>query len=147
MSKSQKEKSELVVQALKTATILWREGRRFFKPFGLTDAQFNVLNILSAVSDGMSQRELSEALVVDNSNTTVLLDRMSKRGWIQREDVPGDRRRYRVVWTAKGREIWKEVFPHYIKVMESVVKNVLDRDAEICMKVLVELEQSARSRK
>ena len=101
--------TDCVIQTLRTATILWRESRRFFHQFGLTEAQFNVLNLLGPAPEGMSQRELSDLLVVDRSNITLLLDRMAERGWIARHDVPKDRRRYQVRLTREGGALWKKI--------------------------------------
>ena len=128
--------SDCVIQILQTATILWRAGRRLFQEFGLTDAQFNILNVLGASNGGMSQRELSEKLVVDTSNTTMLLDRMTKRGWVCREDVPGDRRRYQVVLTKAGQALLKKVYPHYVKAMEDIMDGISGQDVEVTLRVL-----------
>ena len=137
--------SDCVIQALRTATILWRESRRFFQPFGITDAQFNVLNLLAQAPDGLSQRELSDLLVVDRSNVTLLLDRMAGKGWIERPEVAGDRRKYRVALTAGGRGLWKRVHPAYLAALAGVVRGVPERAGEIALQVLQTIEKQAAS--
>src|SRR5579871_3512475 len=104
---------ELINRVLATSGVLLRESGRFFRPHGLTEAQFNVLNVLADAPDGMSQRELSDVLVVDRSNVTMLLDRMEKAGWVQRSDHPTDRRVYQVFPTIEGRALWAKVHPRY----------------------------------
>src|SRR3954447_4184202 len=99
----------LTTAVLATADTFLRESQRLFRPYGLTAAQYNVLNVLAPRADGMSQRELSDLLVVDRSNVTGLLDRMEKAGWVQRADDPMDRRVYRVTLTVVGRRLWCEV--------------------------------------
>jgi MarR family 2-MHQ and catechol resistance regulon transcriptional repressor len=73
--------SDLIAAVMATADAFLRESQRLFRPYGLTGAQYNVLNVLEGAAQGMSQRELSEVLVVDRSNVTGLLDRMEKAGW------------------------------------------------------------------
>src|SRR5688500_15343860 len=90
---------ELTTAVMATANVFLRESQRLFRPHGLTAAQYNVLNVLAPRVDGMSQRELSDLLVVDRSNVTGLLDRMEKARWVQRSDDLKDRRVYRVTLT------------------------------------------------
>ena len=79
---------ELTAAVMATADVFLRESQRLFRPHGLTAAQYNVLNILAATPDGISQRELGDRLVVDRSNVTGLLDRLEKIGWVRRTDDP-----------------------------------------------------------
>jgi DNA-binding MarR family transcriptional regulator len=82
--------------------------------------QFNVLNILASSPTDPTQREISDILVVDRSNITGLLDRMESAGWVKREDVPGDRRAYRVKLTPSGRRLWNRVYPEYERAAKAV---------------------------
>ena len=132
-----------VIQTLRTANALWRESRRFFRPFGITEAQFNVLHLLGQKTEGMSQRELSDLLVVDRSNVTLLLDRMDKRGWIHRHDVPGDRRVYRVCLTSSGAKLWKRVLPSYQQAVETVTRKLSAREIQATLRVLQTMESHA----
>lgn len=133
---------ECVIQILQTSNVLWRESRRFFRPFGITEAQFNVINLLGK-NGGMSQRELSDLLVVDRSNVTLLLDRMEKQGLVLREDVPGDRRAYKIVLTKSSEQLWKKILPHYQKAIETVTENLSEKDLKIAISVLQKVEQQA----
>lgn len=137
---------ECVIQALRTANALWRESRRFFAPYGLTEAQFNVLNILSSEAQGISQQALSRALVVDRSNVTLLLDRMSVKKWVERLDSPGDRRAYRVRLTPSGRALWSKVYPFYREEIEMVVAGIKTPELEAASKLLKKLEARIQSR-
>jgi DNA-binding MarR family transcriptional regulator len=111
-----------VIQTLRTAGVLLRESRGIFRPYGLTDAQFNVITVLATHADGVSQRELSDILVVDRSNITGLIDRMGQAGLVRRENVPGDRRAYSIRITAKGRRLWEKVNPIYEAAVIAAVK-------------------------
>jgi len=135
---------ELTTAVLVTADAFLRESQRLFRPLGLTAAQFNVLNILALHTAGaMSQRELSERLVVDRSNVTGLLDRLGKAGWVQRKDDPDDRRVYRVSLTPAGRALWEKAHPRYLRVVAQVTAGIPPRRRQECIATLEQLAAAA----
>ena len=134
---------QFVIQTLRTAGLLLRESRGLFKPFGLTDAQFNVINVLATEADGVSQRELSDILVVDRSNVTGLIDRMGHAGLVRREAVPGDRRAYSIRITAKGRRLWEKVNPIYETAVIAAVKPLSAAKIRGAIEALRVFERSA----
>jgi DNA-binding MarR family transcriptional regulator len=136
---------DVVYQTVRTANTLLRESRRLFRPFGLTEAQFNVLNVLSENEEGLSQRELSDILVVDRSNVTGLLDRMEKAGWVRRHDVPNDRRSYRIRLTASGRKLWASIYPTYEKAVVAAAGRVGTKSVRQGVDMLRRLEAEAQA--
>jgi DNA-binding MarR family transcriptional regulator len=134
---------DLVSAVMATADAFLRESHRLFRPHGLTGAQYNLHNVVALSPDGLSQRELSDHLVVDRSNVTGLLDRMEKAGWVQRTDHPSDRRVYRVVLTPAGRALWKQVTPRYFAAVAKVTHGLSDRQMRATLATLRRLEASA----
>ncbi|HWA28809.1 MAG TPA: MarR family transcriptional regulator [Lacunisphaera sp.] len=135
---------DLVIQVLSAANVMVKESHRLFRPYGITDAQFNVLNVLGPQPQGMSQRELSDALVVDRSNITGLLDRMEKLGWVRRADHPTDRRVYLVTLTEEGRNLWQKVLPEYAAAVRRVTAVAPENELKRTLETLRRLEASAR---
>lgn len=87
-----------------TSTLLKRAARQFFKDHGSSEADFNLLVTVLRATGPLTQNDLSQQLLVDKSNVTGLLDGLEKAGLVKRNAVPGDRRRYHVTLTAKGRK-------------------------------------------
>jgi len=135
---------DLIIQVLSAANVMVKESHRLFRPHGLTEAQFNVLNVLGAEPAGVSQRELSDVLVVDRSNITGLLDRMEKLGWVRRADHPSDRRVYLVTMTAAGRKLWEKVHPDYVAAVNRVTAVVPEAELKRTLETLRRLEESTR---
>jgi DNA-binding MarR family transcriptional regulator len=133
----------LTVAVFETAGVLLRGSQKLFRPHGLTAAQFNVLNLVARNESGMSQRELSDLLVVDRSNVTGLLDRMEKAGWVRRDDSPGDRRVYRVSLTAAGQKLWERVNPLYLSAIAEVTEGLSGKRIRECIELLGQLTQSS----
>ena len=136
---------DLVIQVLSVANVMVKESHRLFRPHGLSDAQFNVLNVLGPELAGLSQRALSEVLVVDRSNITGLLDRMEGSGWVKRADHPSDRRVYVVTLTAEGRKLWQKVLPEYVAVVRRVTAAVPAADLKRTLGTLQQLETATRA--
>ena len=136
---------ELTREVMATADTFLRESQRLFRPHGLTAAQYNVLSVLAAAADGLSQRELGDILVVDRSNITGLLDRLEKAGLVKRTDHPSDRRIYRVSLTSAGRKLWAKVQPRYLKVTEQVTAGLREKQARDAIAVLKSLQAGAAS--
>jgi DNA-binding MarR family transcriptional regulator len=111
---------EAMLQLLRTAETLWNSSRIFFSRWNLSPSQFNVLNLLRDHASGLSQTELSEALLTHRSNVTGLVDRLEERGLLERHSVPGDRRAYRVVLTQASRDLLREILPVYYQAAEEV---------------------------
>lgn len=135
--------SDLITAVLATANVFLAESQRLFRPCKLTAAQFNVLNVLARRAEGMSQRELSDVLVVDRSNVTGLADRMSRAGWVRRSDDPRDRRVYRLTLTPSGRRLWSKVEPRYQNVVDCVTARLSVQQMAGVVAALKEMEQAA----
>ncbi len=108
------------LQLLRTSDTLWNASRAFFSQWDLGPSQFNILNLLYGVPSGLSQTELSRELIMHRSNVTGLVDRLEKRGLVERKDVEADRRAYRVVLAPKGQRLMHEISPIYHAKAEQV---------------------------
>ena len=136
---------ELVVNTVSASNALIRASRRVFRPFGLSEAQFNVLQVLQDADDQLSQRELSDILIVDRSNITGLIDRMEKAAWVKRQPAPGDRRAYRVALTPDGRRLWRQANAAYVQAIARVTVNLTPAQIKAVSRVLPVMERSAHA--
>lgn len=98
---------------LRAADTIWNASHALFARWDLSPSQFNVLNLLGDRPDGLTQTELGRALIMHRSNVTGLVNRLERRGLLERREAAGDRRAWRVCLTAAGRRLWQEIHPHY----------------------------------
>jgi DNA-binding MarR family transcriptional regulator len=146
MSKAPAASARVLVHGIvATADLFLRESQRIFRPHGLSAAQFNVLNLLAERADGVgySQRELADALLVDRSNVTGLVDRMTATGWVCRVDDVTDRRVYRIQLTEDGRRLWSNVAPIYAQVVSQVTECLSTVEITRGVAVLAKLQEAA----
>ena len=104
---------DLLVALLTLHNAIQRRGDAFFQSFGLTDAQFNILNLIALSNGPMDQFALTESLLVGKSSVSIVLNRMVKAGLLRRGDHPRDRRRVVLILTRKGRDLWRKIAPSY----------------------------------
>jgi DNA-binding MarR family transcriptional regulator len=114
---------QALLHLLRTAENLWNASRVFFARWNLSPSQFNILNLLYLNPAGCAQIELSRQLIMHRSNVTGLVDRLEKRGLLQRKDSSTDRRAYKVVLTAAGRKLIEKILPDYYAAAEKIWGN------------------------
>ena len=134
---SQREEAYLNLQ--RTAALLDQRLSRFFKPWGLTPTQYNVLRILrGAGSEGLPCREVGDRMVTPVPDVTRLLDRLESKGWVLRERDETDRRVVLATITASGRELLAEIDPDLAARMEEMLGHVDETALRELNRLLVE---------
>jgi DNA-binding MarR family transcriptional regulator len=111
---------QALLQLLRTADTLWNSSRVFFARWDLSPSQFNVLNLLNDKPDGMSQIELGRRLIMHRSNVTGLIDRLEARSLVRRKNADRDRRAYRIIVTAAGAKLLRQIVPEYYRLANDV---------------------------
>ena len=129
---------ETLLNIIVTANLLIKEAQQLFRPYGLTDAQFDVLMILETQSENgtLNQTELGHMLLVNRSNVTGLVDRMEQAGWVRRMPDGEDRRINLVVMTEAGREILDSTKNVYIKRIEEITSVLSDNKKNLLIEML-----------
>lgn len=84
-----------------------RATAEHLRRWGLSVAQFDVLAQVGA-SEGITQQQLADSLLVTKGNVCQILDRMEGRGWISRRP---EGRTNRLFLTSGGRRLFDEVVP------------------------------------
>ena len=74
----------------------------------LTPAHAGILRILNG-TPGVTQQALAEQLGMVPSRLVVLIDEMEEQGFVERQGSPGDRRRYALHLSEKGRSMLEAV--------------------------------------
>jgi DNA-binding MarR family transcriptional regulator len=114
------EPHDLLVSLLLVQGLLDRQSEAFFQPYGLTGAQFNIINLLAHRGGRMNQLALVDMLLVGKSSISTVLNRIVRSALVRREEHPSDRRQTVLVLTTKGRALWKKISPRY----EAIVRDV-----------------------
>jgi MarR family 2-MHQ and catechol resistance regulon transcriptional repressor len=119
---------EALLNIVRTAQVLAKHGQVFFQQYDLTEAQYNVLIVLKLEGRHLTQVELGERLVVSRANITALLDKLEKKGWVQRCTVDGDRRVFEIQLTDAGRKTVDKVEPLYLNEVKRCMRGLKSQD-------------------
>jgi DNA-binding MarR family transcriptional regulator len=117
---------EAVLNIYYAASLLKKCADDFFRDFGLTDVQFNVLMLLayqSGSAGGLTQAKIGDMMLVNRANITSLIDRMEKSQLVERT-ANADRRTNIIKMTAKGKKLFTKVEPLYLKQVRRVMSPV-----------------------
>ena len=117
---------EALLNIIVTGDILKKEGQKVLSPFGITEAQFNVLMLLNYQSEGgrLNQTELGNMLLVNRSNVTGLIDRIEKTGLVRRVSDDYDRRVNLVEITPEGNRILDSAQEAYFSRIDEIMSDL-----------------------
>ncbi len=107
-----------------TSSCIKKAATEFFRAYGLTDVQFNLMMLLwyqSPEGGGLTQVDLSRMMLVNRANITTLIDRMEKADLVKRTAAPGDRRCHIVRLTANGEKLLRDVEKAYRENVRSIM--------------------------
>ena len=114
---------------------------RALEPFGITGAQFAVLDVMrQAAQQSMGCSELGRRLAGSSPDVTRLLDRLESGGFVSRERDGNDRR---VVYTRiseKGLELMAAAAPAVREAEEQLLADLLSGDRERLAELLDQLQ-------
>ena len=101
---------ELGVALIRTADQLQRRFSKIMKEYEVSPTQYNALRILRGGGEkGLPCREIGERMISHDPDITRLLDRLVKRGLVERHREESDRRVIRTRITTAGLELLKKM--------------------------------------
>jgi DNA-binding MarR family transcriptional regulator len=132
-----------------TGAALRRVSRGLLRPHGLTDVQFNALQVLKYDADerGLTQRELSRMLAVKPASTSTLVGRMEKAGLIERTPVADDKRAYSLRMTSTGKHVHQRAEQDYCRMLSEEMDALDNTELLELLRLLDMVREQFRARK
>lgn len=151
MPKSQKEKNKNIVYdtfngILCAGTMLKNAARQFFKNRPTTEVQFTVLMLIKHADHPVTQKELSEWLLVDKSNLTGLVDRMEAAGHLCRQKTAQDRRSYHLCLTDEAEKLLEELERPYRELLSCMLSEFTEDELLLIIRMMNKLQISLDNR-
>ena len=138
--KFQSEYHKAQLNVLYTATWINQMSNQALKPFGLSWQQFNVLRILRGLKgEPATVKLLTERMIDKMSNASRLVDKLLKKGYVERRTCPEDRRRVDVLLTAAGSQAVNEASDAISEMMNDFNQNILASEAVELNRILDKL--------
>ncbi len=99
-----------VINLIYTANWLQNKHQSFFKAYGITGQQFNILRVLRGQHpERISATEIKCRMLDQNSDVSRLLDRLEAKGLIVRRTCERDKRAADVFISQRGMELLREL--------------------------------------
>jgi DNA-binding MarR family transcriptional regulator len=117
---------------------------RLRERFDTTLPRFDLMAQLERSPEGLKMNELSRRMMVTGGNVTGITDQLAAEGLVDRVDVEGDRRAYRVRLTAKGRKLFHEMAHQHERWIVGAFEALSDKDVAILYKLLGKVKEHAR---
>ena len=132
---------EAYLSLLRTADALQSRVEAKLKEFGLTGTQYNALRILrGAGAEGIPCSEIGERMITRDPDVTRLLDRLQKRGLVERSRGKQDRRVIYGKITAAGLKLLREMDAPVDKHGREMLRHV----SQANLKLLIDLLEQIR---
>jgi DNA-binding MarR family transcriptional regulator len=104
--------------------------------FDTTLPRFDLMAQLERHPAGLKMKELSHRLMVTGGNVTGITDQLVNEGLVERLDVDGDRRAFRVALTDHGRTTFTEMARQHEQWIVDAFEGLSPRDLESLHKLL-----------
>ena len=114
------------INILYTGSWFYNINASYFKKFGITPEQFNVLRILrGSHPKTMMLSEITQRMIDKSSNCTRLVEKLRQKNFVNREICENNRRQVDISITDKGLQLLKKIdadTPEVTKVVEKLSK-------------------------
>jgi len=117
------------------STSRWLEDHESeaFKPLGITQQQYNVLQILrDKHPESCSATYIKETMAEKNPDLTRLIDRLVKKGMVTRNVCSNNRRKIDIIITSKGLSMLNVVEPLVLEPFKILKKITPEEATELC---------------
>ncbi len=111
---------------------------KLLKPYNLSSRYIGYIMALSE-GDGMTMKELSDALGVDPANTTRVISALSEMGYVDNDCKKEGSRKFNVFLTQKGQEIATKMKKDIVNYGLEVMDPLADEEKITFIKLLFKL--------
>jgi DNA-binding MarR family transcriptional regulator len=107
---------------------------------GVVQLEYGSLIALE-IEPGVDQRRLADAMGIDPSNASLIVDRLHAKGLIVRRISGSDRRSRELYLTAKGKALWRRLRVKSIVANTQVLAPLAPHEREIFLDLLIRIIQ------
>ena len=111
--------------------------------FNTTLPRFDLMAQLEREPQGMN--ELSRRMMVTGGNITPVTDQLVKEGWVERMELPHDRRAWLVRLTPAGRSLFKKMAKRHEAWIVAAFSSLSQRDVHQLHELLGQVKQHSLS--
>ncbi len=134
-SKFKSQRQKALLNIIYTANWINSSQNEFFKAYGISPQQYNILRILRGAGTPLKVQTIKERMLERAPNATRLMDKLCAKDLIERLASPHDRRVVKIAITKKGLELLNTIpIDHNTKLIKKLTEeeakqlsNLLDK--------------------
>lgn len=119
-------KVKALINILYTANWITNIQNTFFKPFGISPQQYNILRILNGANEPLKVQVIKDRMIDRSPNATRLMDKLCAKNLIERIPCPGDRRVVHITITEQGKKLLNDISDDF---NDEILKNINESEA------------------
>ena len=120
-------KVKALLNIVYTANWLNSHQNEFFRPYGISPQQFNILRILRGAGEAIKVQTIKERMIERAPNATRLMDKLCDKNLIERLACPEDRRVVHIEITSKGLSLLNAIDKDF---KDDLLENLTEKEAE-----------------
>ena len=126
-SKFENNRVKALLNIIYTANWITSCQNEFFKDFGISPQQYNILRILRGASEPLKVQTIKDRMLERSPNATRLMDKLCSKNYIERLPSEQDRRVVKIVITKEGKNLLDSIPKNLNK---DLLKNLNEEEAE-----------------
>jgi DNA-binding MarR family transcriptional regulator len=108
-SKFENNRVKALLNIIYTANWITSCQNEFFKDFGISPQQYNILRILNGSGEPLKVQTIKDRMLERSPNATRLMDKLCAKSYIERLPSEHDRRVVKIVITKEGKDLLKSI--------------------------------------
>ena len=138
-SRFENEQQKAMLNIMFTANWFRSMQVSWFKPFGISPQQYNILRILRGAKGRMNMQNVKQRMVDRAPNATRLTDKLIAKGLVERERCEEDRRVIHVRISEKGSDLLSRIDTELRPRISDDLKDLSEEDARQLNRILDQL--------
>ena len=126
-SKFKNNRVKALLNIIYTANCISSFQNEFFKGFGISPQQYNILRILRGAGEPLKVQTIKDRMLERSPNATRLMDKLCAKNFIERLPSEHDRRVVKIVITNEGKALLESI-PNTLN--KELLKNLSEEEAE-----------------
>jgi MarR family 2-MHQ and catechol resistance regulon transcriptional repressor len=126
-SKFENNRVKALLNIIYTANWITSCQNEFFKDFGISPQQYNILRILKGAEEALKVQTIKDRMLERSPNATRLMDKLCAKNYIERLPSEHDRRVVKIVITREGLGLLGSIPKH---LNRDLLQNLNEEEAE-----------------
>ena len=131
---------------LKVSQAITENTLKDIESHNLSRENFMILELLYSKGPHPVQK-ISETFSIPSGSITYVVDKLEKKGLVERQPNPNDRRASNVVITEEGRALFDEIFPKHVATISENVSFITNEEKEQLITLLKKIGLGVQSLK